>query len=89
MTADGPARRRWGMVALWVVFCFFEYKEAFVRHDTAHGTIYFVSLMGGFLALRWQWGGQVVGLGLTATLCVFAVAAQGIVNIRAVADPGH
>ena len=87
MTTDGPARRRWGMVALWVVFCFFEYKQGFVIHDLWHATMYFVALMGGFLALRWQWGGQVVGLGLTATLCVFALAAQGLTYIRAVANP--
>jgi hypothetical protein len=89
MTRDGPARRRWGIVALWVVFCFFEYKEAFVRHDVYHGPIYFVALMGGFLALRWRRGNRLVGLGLTAALFAFAIVAQEPSSFSAVFDPGE
>ncbi len=87
MTRDGPARRRWGILALWVAFCFFEYKEGFVLHEGEHGTIFFVALMGGFLALRWRWGGEKVGLALVGILLVFALAAQGG-SISAVIDPG-
>jgi hypothetical protein len=87
MTADGQARRRWGIVALWVAFCFFEYKEGFVRHDAAHAAIFFIALMGGFVALRWRWGGYGVGLGALGLLLVFAVAAQGHAFIS-VLDPG-
>jgi len=89
MTRDGPVRRRWGIVALWVVFCFFEYKEGFVRHDVGHGAIYFVALMGGFLALRWQWRDRLVGLGLVAGLFAFAIAAQEPSSFSAVFDPGE
>jgi hypothetical protein len=77
MTADGPSRRRGGLVALWVAFWFFEYKEGFVRHDASHGASFFIALMGGFLAFQWRWGGYRVGLGLVGVLFVFAVAAQG------------
>jgi hypothetical protein len=76
MTADGPTRRRWGIVALWVTFSFFEYKEGFVRHDEGHAMIYFVALMGGFLALRWSREDRLIGLGLLATLFAFAIATQ-------------
>jgi hypothetical protein len=76
MTAWGPRPRRWGIVVLWVVFCFFESKEAFVRHDSEHGLIYFVALLCGFLALRWRQRGRLVGFGLTAVLFTFAVTAQ-------------
>jgi len=76
MTADGSLRRRWGIVALWLAFCVFDYKEGFVRHDAPHGTIFFVALMGGFLALRWRTRRRLVGVGLTAVLFLFAVAAQ-------------
>jgi hypothetical protein len=76
MTVDGPTRRRWGIVALWFVFCFFEYKDGFIRHDLGHSTIYFVALMGGFLAFRWQPASRLVGLGLAAALVAFAFAAQ-------------
>jgi hypothetical protein len=86
MTVDGPARRRWGIVAVWVAFCFFEFKEGFVRHDELHGALYFVALMGGFLALRWRPGGYRVGLALTGMMFVFAVAAHGSAFVKVV-DP--
>ena len=76
MTADGPPRRRWGIVALWVVFCFFEYKEAFVLHERYHGAIFFVALMGGFLAMRWRWRTPWVGLASLGVLCTLAIMAE-------------
>ncbi|HEY4916681.1 MAG TPA: hypothetical protein VIH92_07210 [Solirubrobacteraceae bacterium] len=76
MTVAGPTRRRWGIVSLWVAFCFFEYKEGFVRHDIGHGAIYFVAVMGGFLAFYWRRGNRTLGLTLLAALFAFAVAAQ-------------
>jgi hypothetical protein len=87
MTMDGTARRRWGIVALWMVFCFFEYKEAFVRHDSGHGPIYFVALMGGFLALRWRREERLVGIGLAAALFAFAIAAQDPSSFSTVFEP--
>jgi hypothetical protein len=88
MTRDGPLRRRWGIVTLWVAFCFFEYKEGFVRHDIGHGAIYFVALMGGFLALRWRPKDRLVGLGLTAALFSLALAAQEPSSFSVLLDPG-
>ncbi len=76
MTATGPVRRRWGIVALWLAFCFFEYKEGFVRHDSGHAQEFFVALMGGILAFTWRRGSRLVALGLTAALFAFTVAAQ-------------
>jgi hypothetical protein len=89
MTRTGPARRRWGIVALWVVFCFFEYKEGFVRHDVGHGAIYFVALMGGFLALRWRPRDRLVGLGLAGALFAFALTAQEPSSFSVVFNPGE
>jgi hypothetical protein len=86
MTAGGPTRRRWGIVALWVAFCFFEYKEGFVLHEPRHAAIFFVALMGGFLALRPELAHPLVGLAMTAVLVVFALAAQRG-SFVAVADP--
>jgi hypothetical protein len=86
MTTGGPRRRRWGIVALWAVFCFFEYKQGFVRHEGEHATILFVALMGGFVALRWEGSRRLVGVSLTAMLFVFAVAAQDRAFFS-VADP--
>lgn len=76
MTSSGSKQRRWGIVALWVVFCVFEYKQGFVRHEGEHANILFDAFVGGFLALRWQGRGQLVGVSLTAILFIFAVAAQ-------------
>jgi hypothetical protein len=75
MTADGNARRRWGIVALWVTFCFFQFKEGFVRHDSVHALIFFDSVLGGFVALRWRPKRRGLGVTMTAALVVFALAA--------------
>ena len=88
MTADGPMSRRWGIVALWGVFCFFEYKEGFVRHDVGHATIYFVAVMSGFLAFCWRGRSRPVGLALLAVLFAFAIEAQGS-SLSQVFDPGE
>jgi hypothetical protein len=88
MTADDDsARRRWGIIALWVAFCFVEFKDGFVRHDHIHAAIYFVSLLGGFLALRWRGVWRLLGFGLTATLFVFALEAENG-SLSAAFDPG-
>jgi hypothetical protein len=76
MTADGPPRRRWGIIALWLTFSFFEYKEGFVRHDVSHGIVFFSALMGGYVALRWPRADRPLALGLLALLVVFSLAAQ-------------
>lgn len=75
MTAGGPARRRWGVVAMWLAFCFFEYKEGFVRHDGIHGEEFFVALMGGFLAFAWRADRRLLGLLVTAVMLGLTAAA--------------
>jgi hypothetical protein len=88
MTADqSSVRRRWGIVALWVAFCFFEFKDGFVRHDQIHGALFFVGLLGGFVALRWRGRWRPVGLGLTVALFACAVVAQNT-SLSAVFDFG-
>jgi hypothetical protein len=77
MTGDGASRRRWGIVLLWVAFWFFEFKEAFVRHDSIHGAYFFVAAMGGFIGLRWRPGHRAAGLSVTAALFVFTLMADG------------
>lgn len=75
MTADGPPRRRWGILALWLAFCFFEFKEGFVRHTGNNGEEFFVALLGGFIAFSWRAERRLLGIGLTAVLLTFTVAA--------------
>ncbi len=87
MTSTATTRIRWGIVAVWVVFSFFEFKEGFVRHDSGHALIYFVALMGGFFAFRWRPGTQLVGLGLASALFVFTLAAEGSF-VSTLVDPG-
>ena len=90
MTATARRRERWGVLCLWIVFCFFEYKEAFVRHDGGHGAIYFVALMGAFLAFAWRPAGRLTGLTMTAALFALAFAAQSVqgVTFATLVDPG-
>jgi hypothetical protein len=87
MTADGgSARRRWGIVALWVAFCFFEFKDGFVRHEEINGAVYFIAMLVGFFAFRWRGGLRLVGLGLTAALLAFVLVAEHV-SLSAVFDP--
>jgi hypothetical protein len=76
MTAFSPTRARYGIVALWLVFCFSAFKEAFVRLDAAHLPIFFDAALGGFFAFTWRQGRRTVALVATAMLTVFALAAQ-------------
>ena len=86
MTATASRRRRMGLLALWLVFCFFSFKEAFVRHDDGHGAVAFVTLVGGFVAFRWPRGRRWLGLGLLSALVAFFLAAQNR-GISAVVTP--
>jgi hypothetical protein len=89
MTADdGSRRRRWGIVALWIAFCYLEFKEAFVRHDQIHGPVYFVALLVGFLAFRWRGAWRLVGFGLTGALLAFVLLAQDS-SVSALFDPNR
>jgi hypothetical protein len=69
-------RRRWGVVGLWLVLCFFSYKEGFVRHDIGHAAIFVEALAGGYLAFRWRRGLRWVGVLTTGALVALALAAQ-------------
>lgn len=75
-TARLDRARRFGVVALWVVFWFFAFKEGFVRHDPEHDVSFFGPLLGGFLAFRWRGWSRPVALVGIATLVVFALQAQ-------------
>jgi hypothetical protein len=77
MTAGGGSRRRWGIVALWLTFCYFEFKEGFVRHDAGHNQLFFEAMLGGFIALEWRPGRRLFALGATALLGLFSVVATG------------
>lgn len=87
MTSTATARIRWGIVAIWVAFSFFEFKEGFVRQDSGHAVIYFAALMGGFFAFRWRTGSQPVALALASALFVFTLAVEGG-SVSALIDPG-
>lgn len=75
-TTGGTTRRRAGMLLLWLAFCFFQFKEGFVRHDAGHAAIYFTTLLGGFFAMRWQSGRRLVGLGLAMGMFALALIGQ-------------
>lgn len=86
-TAAEPARRRAGVLALWVVFAYFEFKEGFQRHDIPHGAVYFDAVFAGFLAFRFRVGRRLVGIGLLSALLVFALAARDL-TVSSSIDPG-
>lgn len=78
MTDLGPARERWGIVLLWTAFAFFLFKEAFVRHDAGHATIYFCGMLAGFLAFRWAQAQRPFAVAGIAAMLAVTLAAQGI-----------
>ena len=89
MTADSSSkRRRWGIVALWVAFCFFEYKEGFVRHEYIHATIFFVAMLGGFFAFSWRGRARVIGMAMVVALFAFALLAQRA-SVSELLEPGR
>jgi hypothetical protein len=72
----GPARQRVGLLALWFVFAFLSFKQAFVRHDTGHAVLYFEALLAGFLAVRWHPRRRAFGFALTVVVFAVAIAAK-------------
>ena len=74
MTETGMARARGGVVALWIVFCFFAFKEGFVRADPSHVPAFFGALLAGFFAFRWQPRRRPAALIGAAGMLVFALA---------------
>jgi hypothetical protein len=77
MTAgEHVRRRRWGIIGLWLLFCFFQFKEGFVRHDNPHGAVFFVALLGGFFAFRWRPTGRTAAALMASVLLILAVVAQ-------------
>jgi hypothetical protein len=75
-TRNATSRQRIGVAGLWVVFAFFEFKEAFQRHDAAHGATYFTALLGAVVAYRFLRGNRMIGLGMLGVMLAFAVSAQ-------------
>jgi hypothetical protein len=70
------SRRRVGVIAIWVIFAFFEFKESFQRHDASHGGIYFSAMLGGLLAFHFVRGRRLVALMMLAAVAVFTLAAH-------------
>ena len=87
MGGTGSPRRRWGILLLWLLFCFFEFKEGFVRHDSDHAPVFFIALMGGFLAIGWARGRRGLGLAMSAALFVFALASDAA-SLASILRPG-
>jgi hypothetical protein len=48
-----PGRARGGLLALWAVLAFTSFKAGYVRHDPAHASIFFASMLGGLVAFGW------------------------------------
>ncbi len=76
MTRARPTRERYGLLALWVVFWFFAFKEGFVRQDQDHVVRVFEALLGGVFAFRWGRGARWAGLLSICALAAFTLAAQ-------------
>jgi hypothetical protein len=76
MTRTLRSRQRAGVLALWLVFWFFAFKEGFVRHDPQHDVFFFGPMLGGFLAFHWRGRQRLIAVAGIAALVVFALEAQ-------------
>ncbi len=76
-TTTGSAfQRRVGVLAVWLTFSFFEFKEGFQRHDVIHGCLFFEALLAGYLAFTFPRRKRLVGFAGLATLFALTLAAQ-------------
>jgi len=73
--------RRAGLVIVWLVLSYLEFKEGFVRHDE-HSIQFFATLLVAFIGFRWASGWRTSGALLWMT---FLFAYFGVTH----ADPGQ
>lgn len=73
--------RRWGLVAVWLLFSFAAFKQGFVRHDAAHVALYMTSMLVAFAVLpvkpiaRWR---ALAGTGIIGCVVLYAVIGQDV-----------
>ena len=72
---DRPRRK--GLVVLWCVLFYLEFKEGFVRHDD-HSFAFFATLLGAFIGFRWKPGRRDLG---AMTWLVFVVAYFAVTTV--------
>lgn len=82
-----PRRRHWGLVALFVVYAGFTFKEGFVRHDTPHLQVFFGDMLVLFAILPAQRLRQPLLLGGVAACLVSLSVIVGSSNFVRTLDP--
>ncbi len=88
LRSGGPDERprRTGLVIVWCVLFYLEFKEGFVRHDD-HSFAFFATLLGAFVGFRWRPGRRDLGVvtWLVFVLAYFAVTTIdpiGLIHVR-------
>ncbi|MEA2404112.1 MAG: hypothetical protein QOE08_759, partial [Thermoleophilaceae bacterium] len=72
-----PGRARRGMLALWLLLAFTQYKAAFVRHDAPHVIQYFAVLLPALVALPWPRAMRPYALATSAAALLVLVGLRG------------
>ena len=76
---DAAPVRRWGLVALWLIFSFATFKQGFVRHGDGHVRLYMASMLMALAVLpvrptgRWL---AVTGAGIVACAVLSGVVTR-------------
>jgi hypothetical protein len=93
---DASPRRRWGLLAAFLVYALFTFKEGFVRQDTLHLTIYFGDMIVMFAVVPVRRSRRLLAVGAIAASVVAFGAMAGLhdvtrrtnpyANVKAVAD---
>jgi hypothetical protein len=82
-TASTGKRQRFGLILLWLFFCFSAFKEAFVRSGPGHTQIYFFAMLTTLFAFRWRAGRRGLVL-LAAAVALFGGLAADNLSISQV-----
>jgi hypothetical protein len=83
---DGQLQR-WGTIGLAAVFSYTTFKQGFVRHDAAHGVVFFTSFLCGIYALLWRVRPDAINAGAAVLVATAALASLPAHTIDA--NPVH
>jgi hypothetical protein len=72
--------RRWGLVAIWLIFSFASFKQGFIRHGAGHVLLYVTAMLTAFAVLparrAWRWRAFATSA-IAACVVLYGVIGQG------------
>jgi hypothetical protein len=82
-------RRRAGLLAVWALYSFLDFKEGFVRNDTGHVLLFFADMVVLLAILPVRQSRRALLLASVATCVVLMTGANGTYDLGRALDPSH